>query len=293
MTAQWLEEGWLHIPSFLTQAEVTLVNDAIDALWRSKPRAITVDDLETGARCRMSRLDDDARQHRVKINDLYLTAPAIRELLLSRKVVELIAPLVHGTPVLCNSLNLERSSAQDNHADSLYMTPLTPGGVVAAWFALEPVRPDAGPLRLYPRSHRIPPYTFSNGQHHAVNGEMHAWAAYIDAQLAAQSIEPVRVLAAPGDLVLWHADLLHGADPIMNPSATRRSMVAHYFPESDALRRGYTVRTGGSGLWIDRLPQPVSRATRMLSALERRVQKLRGSVRKHDVHVERESGKEG
>lgn len=279
-TRQWQEEGWLHIPSFLTAEEVAFVNDAIARLWQSKPRAITVDDLETGLRCRMSELPDDARAHRVKINDLYLTSPELRELLLSPRLMEIVKPLVDGTPALCNSLNLERSSAQDNHADSLYMTPLTRGGVLACWFALEAVRPDAGPLRLYPRSHLIPPYTFSNGLHHAMEGEMQGWGTYVDAEMAARSIEPVRVLAAPGDLVLWHADLLHGADPITNPSATRRSLVAHYFPESDALRRGYALRPQAAGLWVDRLAQPVSRMTRMLSAIERRTQKIRGAIRR-------------
>ena len=280
MNSQWREEGWLHIPSFLSRAEIERVNDAIERLWQSKPRAITVDDLETGRRCRMSELPDEARAHRVKINDLYLTSPALRDLLLSPKLVEILTPLLDAAPALCNSLNLEKSSAQDNHADSLYMTPLTRGGVLACWFALEPARPDAGPLRLYPRSHLIPPYTFSNGSHHAVESEMHQWAAYIDTELAARSIEPVRVLAEPGDLILWHADLLHGADPITNPAATRRSMVAHYFPEPDALRRGCALRRQGAGLWVDRLAQPVSRTTRVLSAIERRVQKVRGALRR-------------
>ena len=197
MNEQWQSEGWLHIRSFLSAAEVDFVNGAIARLWESKPKAITVDDLESGQRCRMSELSDSARAHRVKINDLYLTSPALRDLLLSPRLVEILTPLLDATPVLCNSLNLERSSAQDNHADSLYMTPLTRGGVLAAWFALEPARADAGPLRLYPRSHLIPPYTFSNGLHHAVEGEMHQWAEYIDAQLAARSIEPLRVLAEP------------------------------------------------------------------------------------------------
>jgi hypothetical protein len=55
-------------------------------------------------------------------------------------------------------------------------------------------------------------------------------------------------------------------------------MVAHYFPEADALRRGYALRSQAAGLWVDRLAQPVSRMTRMLSALERRVQKMRGAL---------------
>lgn len=275
----WDDDGWLHIPAFLSAAEVQSVNDAIDALWRSKPETITVDDLDAGQRCRMSQLRDEARAHRVKINDLYLTSPALRDLLLSPKLTAVIEPLFHDTPVLCNTLNLERSSAQDNHADSLYMTPLTRGGVVAAWLALEPAREDAGPLRLYPRSHLIPPYTFSNGLHHAIEAEMHDWGKYVDAEMAKRGIAPVRVLAQPGDLILWHADLLHGADPISNPTATRRSLVAHYFPRCDALARGYALRAQAGGMWVDRLAQPVSRLTQVMTAIERRVQKLRGMFR--------------
>ena len=35
----------------------------------------------------------------------------------------------------------------------------------------------------------------------------------------------------PGDVLVWHANLLHGGGPILREGATRRSMVAHYFCE--------------------------------------------------------------
>ena len=38
-------------------------------------------------------------------------------------------------------------------------------------------------------------------------------------------------LAKKGDLFIWHANLLHGGEPILKKGATRKSMVVHYFAE--------------------------------------------------------------
>jgi hypothetical protein len=35
--------------------------------------------------------------------------------------------------------------------------------------------------------------------------------------------------AKTGDLLLWHANLLHGGERIKEEGRTRKSMVAHYF----------------------------------------------------------------
>jgi len=30
-------------------------------------------------------------------------------------------------------------------------------------------------------------------------------------------------------MVIWHANLLHGGEPILDPALTRKSMVIHYY----------------------------------------------------------------
>ena len=40
-----------------------------------------------------------------------------------------------------------------------------------------------------------------------------------------------KFLAKKGDLLLWHANLLHGGDSIKNDNLTRWSQVTHYFFE--------------------------------------------------------------
>jgi len=279
VNSEWDERGWLHLRGFFSCEEVDAINREVEQLWSKRPRAVTVDDLDTNRRCRMSALDDSVRAHRLKLNDLYLVSPALRNALLAPRLVALLRTLMDAPPVLCNSLNLERSSEQDNHIDSLYMTPLSEGQLVATWIALEEIRADAGPLRVYPGSHRITPYRFSDGGRHAVDAEMDRWSGHTHDEVRRRGLQPVTVPASAGDLVVWHADLLHGAEAIADPRTTRRSVVGHYFSLDDSLRRGYRVKPLGDGWWIARRPQPVDAATRALSALERRVQRLRAALR--------------
>lgn len=278
-SAEFHEHGWLHLRGFFSRDEVDAINREVEQLWSKRPRGVTVDDLDTNRRCRMSALDGSARAHRLKLNDLYLVSPALRNALLAPRLVFLLQSLMEAPPVLCNSLNLERSSEQDNHIDSLYMTPLSEGQLVATWIALEDIRADAGPLRVYPRSHRITPYRFSDGGRHALDAEMDRWSGHTHDEVRRLGLQPVTVPASAGDLVVWHADLLHGAEAIADPRTTRKSVVGHYFSLDDSLRRGYRVNPLGDGWWIACRPQPVNAATRILSAVERRVQRLRARLR--------------
>lgn len=270
----WESEGWLQFERFFSREEIEPVNALVDALWSERPDHVTVDDVDLLQRTRMSKLKPEQRSHRVKISDLFLSYEPVRNLLLDPRLVAVVERLLGETPVLCNSLNLERSSAQDYHADSLYMTPHTPQKLVACWIALEDVEPGSGPLRFYPGSHRYPPFTFSTGRH-AVTAEMPKWAEQMAREIETRKAEPHRVYAKAGDLVLWHADLLHGAEAILDPARTRRSIVGHYFSKSDCRRRGYRIAGDASRPWIKRAPQPVDFPSRVRSAIERRVERMR------------------
>lgn len=275
----WRLDGWVHLRSFLGVQQMDAVTAAVDDLWNERPHRVTVDDLRTGRRCRMSMLSPADWTGRFKLNDLYLQSALIRDVLLSSDLLEILSELLGEDPVLCNSLNLERSSEQDNHVDALYMTPRTPGRLLAVWIALEDVQDDAGPLRLYPGSHLIPPYEFTGGGRQAAPAEMVRWSAWIHDALKERGIAPVTVAASAGDVIIWNGDLLHGAEAIGSMTPTRRSLVAHYFSLPDSLASGYRVRAHGEGRWIQRNPQATGVVTRALNAVERRIQKLRGAWR--------------
>jgi phytanoyl-CoA hydroxylase len=271
----WRSNGWVLLKDMFDGATLRLIDAVVEELWRSKPSDVTVDDVDAGIRTRMSDLPTRARANRIKISDLYLRSSDVRAVLLAPQLMNFLGPVLNDEPVLCNSLNLEHGSAQEFHVDSLFMTPLTRGGVIACWIALEDVRPGSGPLRLYSGSHEIPPYRFSNGGTHALEAELPDWGRYMQGELDARALQAESVYARRGDVVIWHADLVHGAEPITDRSLTRRSLVGHYFPLRDATRRGYRVKGPSSHRWIQRRPQPVDLLTRVLCGGERRAQKLR------------------
>lgn len=91
------------MPRFFGEAEITEINRVVDSLWAAKPRNVTVDDVDRKVRCRMSELADSDRAHRVKISDLYLASPPVREMLLDRRLLDVVEALLDDAPVLCNS----------------------------------------------------------------------------------------------------------------------------------------------------------------------------------------------
>jgi ectoine hydroxylase-related dioxygenase (phytanoyl-CoA dioxygenase family) len=106
------------------------------------------------------------------------------------------------------------------------------------WVALEDVTPQNGPLIYYPGSHR--------------------WAVYANEHITARKSDLVRpasqsvyeklwrelavtfrcekevFLPKRGQALIWSACLLHGGEPILDPTKTRWSQVSHYFFENCA-----------------------------------------------------------
>jgi ectoine hydroxylase-related dioxygenase (phytanoyl-CoA dioxygenase family) len=54
---------------------------------------------------------------------------------------------------------------------------------------------------------------------------------HIEKLLEARGLEKKYFEANTGDVLIWHANLIHGGSAIQQSGATRKSMVAHYFCE--------------------------------------------------------------
>ncbi len=140
-----------------------------------------------------------------------------------------------GKPVIpFQSLGFTLGSEQRVHSDSIHMSTAPPGYLIATWIALEDCTLDNGPLVYYPGSHRLPYLTtadYDSGNTALTIGE-HSNRRYEDrvAELVREKGLTQRpFLARRGDVLIWHANLLHGGSAITRPGATRRSMVCHYF----------------------------------------------------------------
>ena len=249
-------DGAVILPGFFASGVIDQVQAATERVKRERPRDVVIDNLHNGERTLLGLMSPAQILHdRMKVNDLYLTTPEVRDLALAAALVPVLRALLNHTPALCNSLYLERSSTQSPHIDALYMTPRTPGHLIAAWIAAEDATGGSGQLEYFPGSHRIPMMTFSDGRHHFIQDEMANWERYIEAAIAAAGLQKLSFPARKGDVLFWHANLLHGGGAITNPALTRKSHVFHYFSEGDARQAPDPLVAQAGAYWIDRPPQ--------------------------------------
>jgi phytanoyl-CoA hydroxylase len=237
--SSWDENGFLLLQQFYSESEVDEITALFESAWENRSQfspQVSVDQyIGTGKeeRVSLSEADPKIRSTPYKLNDLYLECDRLRDYIMGQRLRDSLVPLIGGSPMICNSLSFEYGSQQQDHFDTFFMPPLTRNRMLASWIALEDVHQDAGPLRYYPGSHKIPPYRFKSGRYN-LNLDEHADCYhYIDNQIASRNLEPVEFSAKKGDVFIWHAHLLHGGLPINNPKLTRRSIVTHYFCQED------------------------------------------------------------
>lgn len=129
-----------------------------------------------------------------------------------------------------------KGSQQGLHSDSIHMTTYPLGHLAAAWIAFEEIHPDCGPLVYYPGSHRLP-YVFSKDvgitqEEFKSDGYAPYHAKYeprIRELVEEHGIAPHYFHAKKGDVLIWHANLVHGGSARKNLELSRRSVVCHYF----------------------------------------------------------------
>ena len=172
-----------------------------------------------------------------KIFNLFEQSPLANQTFFRNpELLDLLSFLLGKTVIPFQSLNFTQGSEQRAHSDSIHMSTEPKGYLIATWIALEDCTMDCGPLVYYPGSHRLPYVTtehydsgntfFSIGQN-----SNRRYEDKIAAVLEANPFEKQTFLAKRGDVLIWHANLLHGGSPITRAGATRKSMVCHYYAE--------------------------------------------------------------
>ena len=247
----WEDNGYVILEGFFTPNEIAAVNAVVERIMKnpSSSGSATVDPLwgeHAGKRFRASEAPPEVFQGPIKINDLFLDEPDVRHLALNERLTKVLAKLLDGAPLVCNSLNFIWGSTQPAHFDTWYMPPPVENKLAVSSICLEDVHPTAGPLFYYPGSHKMTPYRFSHGGIHAVEAEMPACRAYLEEKLKEAKAEPKQFLGKAGDVFIWHGQLLHGGSQITDMSRTRKTLVTHYWRAQDVPeeRRAKVHRTG-------------------------------------------------
>jgi ectoine hydroxylase-related dioxygenase (phytanoyl-CoA dioxygenase family) len=158
----------------------------------------------------------------------------IRNLTLERKLTSLLSFILDKEVTPFQTINFIYGSNQKAHSDSIHMTTYPLGYLIAVWIALEDTTPDNGPLFYYPGSHRLPYLLnsdFNEGETALLlgNKDYVDYEDRIEEEIKQRSLQPKIFLAKKGDILIWHANLIHGGMPVNSHTLTRKSMVIHYY----------------------------------------------------------------
>jgi hypothetical protein len=180
-------------------------------------------------------------EHPAKALDLHHFSCAIRRMIFAPAIVEFLGLIFEAKALASQTLGFLRGSAQENHQDSAYV-PYTLGrNFAASWIALEDVTLGAGELYYWVGSHRLDDFLY-DGEYKCVaearrmNGpgslgqQVGEHVASLGRRAAEAGLSNERFAARRGDVLIWHADLVHGGNPV-SKDITRKSVVTHYCPK--------------------------------------------------------------
>ncbi len=222
----WSEKGYIIL-------ERAIEPDVLDEVWSEYEAAIAngVIELKTEG---VSA--DDPWPGRFL--DVHMKVPGFCRILRHPTLLHWVEVLMERVPAPFQTISSHKGSQQLPHSDSIHMTTYPIGYLSACWIAFEDIHPDSGPLVYYPGSHRLP-YIFSRDvgikeEDYRESGSASYHEKYeprIQEVLAENKMQPRYFHAKKGDVLFWHANLIHGGSPRRDLRHSRRALVNHYFVE--------------------------------------------------------------
>jgi phytanoyl-CoA hydroxylase len=209
------ENGFAILSSFFTKEEVETVHNEIEKLLKDGKVAYNA----AG-----------------KIMFAIHHSEPLRKLGEKQELLDILGEIMGKPARLFQSINFDRGSQQPSHSDSIHMTTQPKGLLSAAWVALEKIHKGSGELHYYPGSHKLPYYMnadYDNEGNFWLIGDKpyRVYEEMLAGKISSADLKKETFLPEAGDVLIWHANLIHGGEPVTNSEYTRKSMVFHYFGE--------------------------------------------------------------
>lgn len=168
----------------------------------------------------------------------YLHYREIRDIALEERLLDQMKRLVGSEVGLHLNLTGWVSTERNWHSDSY----LNPGGVddhyIACWIALDDITPDSGPFQYIKGSH-LWPVVRQSKLFSLLTQEQRldpAWPSHTQGDVSQacemerqrREAEVVTYLPKKGDVLLWHAFLVHRGSEPNRLGALRKTLIAHY-----------------------------------------------------------------
>lgn len=216
-----------------------------------------------------------------RLLNVHFYVPAMDDMLHEPRIGHLMSVLLGAKAKPFQTIIGHKSSQQLAHSDSIHMSTYPVGYLAANWVAYEDIDPRSGPLIYYPGSHKLP-YVLSEDVGMAdIAGYSTHYEPAIQREIAEHGLKPEYFLAKKGDVLIWHANLLHGGSPVQDAKLSRKALVCHFFAEGVICYHDVTGTLTHTQLGYDlykvRRPAPAASASqsgllhRTLGAIRRRL----------------------
>jgi len=167
-----------------------------------------------------------------RMANVHFDVPAMDAMLFEPRMGRLMSLLLGAEARPFQTIVGHKSSRQLEHSDSIHMSTYPVGYLAANWVAYEDVDPDSGPLVYYPGSQKLP-YLMSEDLGMPAESDYASYHSHyepaVQALIAERGLKAHHFLPKKGDVLLWHANLLHGGSPVKNPRLSRKALVCHFF----------------------------------------------------------------
>ena len=231
---KWRDDGFVVLPGAIPEIDIDALNARLADLPNSHPEGLQVT-LPENSQGIPYDPEAIAVHASARIVDCYHHFAEARAILFAKPILGFLKDVLATDPILTQSLSFKYGSEQPLHQDTNFVIMTSPMKFVAAWIALEDVRPGSGALQYLPGSHRWGDFLFSGRFKHwdrERDGEeaLDEWGAWLQREAEARRAKPEQFFAKKGDVFLWHSGLAHGGSRITQSAATRLSLVGHYCP---------------------------------------------------------------
>lgn len=172
-----------------------------------------------------------------RIENAWRTSQQVRELATLPQVLDTLRYLYGRSAFPFQTLNFDRGTQQATHSDTIHFDSDPAGFMAGVWVALEDIDADNGPLHYYPGSQTLPHATLKDfgvpeiGADDPYQLYRTVYEPGIAGIVRERGLTPREAHLRKGQALIWSANLLHGGQPILDPSRTRHTQVTHYYFE--------------------------------------------------------------
>ena len=167
-----------------------------------------------------------------KLLDFYVFSEAARQAIFADPIRNFLKLIFERPAMAFQSLYFTTGSHQPMHQDTAYVVVSSALEFAASWIALEDIQPNTGELEYYEGSHKLRDYLFQ-GQHKNMpvgDPDHQKYLDWLHTESAGMGLKRRKFRPRKGDVLLWHADLVHGGSREDDPQLSRKSIATHYCP---------------------------------------------------------------